>query len=42
MTFIDTIERFMGIKAILNFAEMGKGEALTTYADISKAQRAID
>ena len=42
MTFIKTIERFMGKKAILNFAEMAKGDVLTTYADISKAQRAID
>ena len=42
MTFIETTERFMGKKAILNFVEMAKGEVLTTYADISKAQRAID
>jgi UDP-glucuronate 4-epimerase len=42
MTFIETIERFMGKKAILNFVDMAKGDVLTTYADISKAQRAIE
>jgi UDP-glucuronate 4-epimerase len=42
MTFIETIERFMGKKAILNFVKMAKGDVLTTYADISKAQRAIE
>lgn len=42
MTFIETIERFMGKKVILNCVEMAKGEVLTTYADILKAQRAID
>ena len=29
-------------KAILNFVEMAKGDLLTTNADISKEQRAID
>ena len=42
MTFIETIERFMGKKAIINFVKMAKGDVLTTYADISKAQRAIE
>ena len=42
MTFIETIERFMGKKAILNFVDMAKGDVLTTYAEISKAQRAIE
>ena len=42
MTFIETIERSLGKKAIINFVEMAKGDVLTTYADISKAQRAID
>jgi UDP-glucuronate 4-epimerase len=32
MTFIETIERFMGKKAILNFVKMAKGDVLTTYA----------
>ena len=42
MTFIKTIEMCMGKKAVLNFVEMAKGDVLATYADISKAQRAID
>lgn len=42
ITFIETIERFIGKKAMLNFVEMAKGDVLTTYADISKAQHTIE